>query len=218
MSDRGHADIAPETMIEALRATGADRFDPVGFCFIEAMARRTVARRDGVKAILTAKLANALLAYNERFEQARTRAGDAVAPATQGRPLADLLAYIQQHAPEASNDMPADRIPRREEAAGELKSLAYFRSTWSKLSVDHELAQALAQAPENAGPLNSHHLVLQSLKQMRDISPDYLKRFMSYVDALFWLEQADSGRSPVQRSSPGGEPEKKRKSGRQNSR
>lgn len=74
------------------------------------------------------------------------------------------------------------------------------------------MTQALAQVPENAGPLNSHLLALQSLKQMRDIAPDYLKRFMSYVDTLFWLDQAESSRSAGQKTSADGD--KKRKTGR----
>jgi hypothetical protein len=71
----------------------------------------------------------------------------------------------------------------------ELNATRYFRQTWSKLSVDKRVTQALAQAPKNAGPINSHRLVLRSLALMRDISPDYLNRFTSYVDTLLCLEQ-----------------------------
>ncbi len=55
--------------------------------------------------------------------------------------------------------------------------------------------------------LNSHLLALQSLKLMRDLSPGYLKRFVSYVDALLWLDQADNAGKPVAK----GERDKKRK-------
>ena len=58
--------------------------------------------------------------------------------------------------------------------------------------------------------------MLQSLGLMRDISPAYLEQFMSYVDALLWLDQADSGRSPAQRNAARGEGGRKRKSGRGN--
>jgi hypothetical protein len=34
-------------------------------------------------------------------------------------------------------------------------------------------------------------LAIRSLSTMQDISPAYLNRFISYVDTLFWLEQAD---------------------------
>ena len=71
----------------------------------------------------------------------------------------------------------------------ELKAVRQFRNTWAKLSADQQLNRALDQAPKNAGPINSHMLVLRSLALMRDISPDYLNRFMSYADALLCLDQ-----------------------------
>jgi hypothetical protein len=39
--------------------------------------------------------------------------------------------------------------------------------------------------------MNSQHLVLRSLERMRDIAPDYLQGFMSYIDTLIWLDHAD---------------------------
>jgi hypothetical protein len=89
-------------------------------------------------------------------------------------------------------------------ARAELKSMRYFRNTWSRLSVDRQVTQAIEQGPENAGPLNSHLLVLRSLALMRDISPDYLNRFVSYVDTLLWLDQADRKNRP--REQAGGKP------------
>ena len=111
-------------------------------------------------------------------------------------PLADLAAYIAQHS-STDQDGAAANVGAPVRPSAELKSLRYFRNTWAKLSVEQQLAQALAQGPENAGPLNSHLLVLRSLQLMRDISPDYLNRFMSYVDTLLWLEQADGGGMPL---------------------
>ena len=119
--------------------------------------------------------------------------------------LADLLAHIERNAdadgtPSAAeeSDPPAvTRVMKR----SELKSIAYFRDTWVKLRVDRQLAQAFAQAPENAGPLNSHRLMLQALQSMREASPDYLARFMAWAEALLWLEQADIGRKPARENA-----------------
>jgi hypothetical protein len=71
----------------------------------------------------------------------------------------------------------------------------HFRNTWSKLSVDKQVAKALGQGPRNAGPINSHRLVLASLALMREISPDYLNRFMCYADALLCLDQSGQVRT-----------------------
>lgn len=77
-------------------------------------------------------------------------------------------------------------------APPELKALSYFRRTWSRLSTEQRLAQSAAKLPENAGPLNSQHLVHQSLVLMRDLSPGYLERFIAHVDALMWLDQINN--------------------------
>ena len=69
-----------------------------------------------------------------------------------------------------------------------------FRKQLSKISVQKQVTQAIAQAPQNAGPINSHMLVLRSLGLMRDISPDYLNRFMAHVDTLLCLDEADKGK------------------------
>jgi hypothetical protein len=75
-----------------------------------------------------------------------------------------------------------------------------FRQQLGKISVQKQVTQAIAQAPQNAGPINSHMLVLRSLGLMRDLSPDYLNRFMSYVDTLLILE--DSGQSKPASKKP----------------
>lgn len=77
-------------------------------------------------------------------------------------------------------------------------TLGYLRTTWSRLSADRRLTQSLAKVPENAGPLNSQHLVHRSLTLMRELSPEYLHHFMAHVDALLWLDQANgAGNAPT---------------------
>ena len=65
-----------------------------------------------------------------------------------------------------------------------------------------QVAQAIAQAPQNAGPINSHMLVLRSLGLMRDISPDYLNRFMAHVDTLLCLDEAGKAKLTPKKASP----------------
>ena len=69
--------------------------------------------------------------------------------------------------------------------------------------------QALEQAPKNAGPINSHALLLRSLALMREISPDYLNRFMSYADTLLCLEQCDKEKPDKPKKPPGARAAKK---------
>ena len=76
-------------------------------------------------------------------------------------------------------------------AAVDSQTLQFFQRTWSRLSADQRLAQSRASLPDNAGPLNSHHLVHRALTLMRALSPEYLECFVGYVDALQWLERAN---------------------------
>jgi hypothetical protein len=47
-------------------------------------------------------------------------------------------------------------------------------------------------------------LVLRSLGIMRDVSPDYLNRFMAHVDALLCLDQAGQTQSKTKAKSATG--------------
>lgn len=215
--------------LDALRASGAADRDPVRFAYLDALARRAAAQPDGIRHSLNAKV-SAAASELARLPALAPSEIDETSPAS---PLADLLTYISQqvHAqPEAAppaNEVsspsvdflraavnrdfrPNSKTPSagRSPQAQELKSVTYFRNEWSKLSTEQQLTQTLAQAPENAGPMNSQHLVLRSLERMRDIAPDYLQGFMSYIDTLIWLEHADPTKLTVGRSTAG-EGEKK---------
>lgn len=72
----------------------------------------------------------------------------------------------------------------------ELKSHKLFKDSWVKIHADRLVAQAIEGAPENAGPLNSHMLAIKSIKAIQDVSPEYLNRFVSYMDTILWLNQS----------------------------
>lgn len=206
--------------IASLRQAGAGRFDPARLHFMEVLAARVNAHQGSVRRILDDKLAQALASFRERFDKAQGDAKDlidqiepisphAIADlhrlfesgdfngvkrrivslkrSEHGASVGELASYIARHSPEnvgSGNDVPFG-------SHSELKTTRNFRNTWSKLSAEKQVARALDQAPKNAGPINSHMLVLRSLALMRDIAPDYLNRFTSYADTLLWLDQAD---------------------------
>lgn len=205
--------------LDALRSSGANERDPVRFAHLEALSRRVAAQPPAIRRPLLARLD--ALASELAIATAPLETDN---PAAAASPLADLLAYISQqaHAPHGglqpravapATDGKAPPQSRKAPPGPELKAVAIFRDAWSRLSTEQQLTQTLAQAPENAGPMNSQHLVLRSLQVMRDIAPDYLQGFMSYVDTLIWLEQADPTRQ-VSSKSQAGEGEKKAKSPR----
>ncbi|MDM0102416.1 DUF2894 domain-containing protein [Variovorax sp. J22G73] len=201
--------------LAALRERGAHNADPVRFRFIEAMARRADAHGGDTRRMLDERIAQLLAVYTEANAanagnaEALAQRPDAVAapePLTARSALAELVEHIAQHAPAPAVGLPSGGT------TPELKAVTYFRSTWSKLSAERRLTQSLAKVPDNAGPLNSHHLVHRALLLMRDLSPEYLNRFMSYVDALLWIDQANGSMAAAAASAP--RTENTRKTGR----
>ncbi len=194
-----------QATIDALRASGAAERDPVRFAYLDALARRAAAQPEAIRRLVEAKFG---AAASELATHPATPPTEI--PEKTTSPLAELLAYISQHTnapPEATRSATAttsvDQDLARTRTGPELKSVAWFHDTWSRLSTEQQLTQTLAQAPENAGPMNSQHLVLRSLQVMRDIAPDYLQGFMSYIDTLIWLEHADPTKPATGRASAG---------------
>jgi hypothetical protein len=219
-------------LIAALYEAGAGQFDPVRLHYIEVLARRASAHQGSVKRMLHTKLGEALATLKERFEQARCDASEAAALGAQHYPhaannlqkifsagdfkgLTRTIAALKASENGASlgalvrqleKNSAGNADEHREGNAGprsELKTIRNFRNTWAKLSIDKQMAQALEQTPKNAGPINSHMLVLRSLALIRDISPDYLNRFMLYTDTLLRLDQGENEKpgAPKKRQS-----------------
>jgi hypothetical protein len=152
--------------------------------------------------LLDARLAQALQALQGRLEQAQQQALTPQQAQAPRASLGELTRDLAQHAPGHPDTGHDGALRSATSAHPELKSVRNFRNTWSKLSVDKQVAKALGQAPRNAGPINSHRLVLDSLALMREISPDYLNRFVCYADALLCLDEGGQVRpTPAKKSS-----------------
>jgi hypothetical protein len=195
--------------VALLRDAGAPSLDPLRFHYLEVLSGRAQLQQGPVKRILEEKLARLVADFRCQLTQVQDSAESALEhqtgavefPASKGECLADLIRSLS--AVDLANGSPA---PQQTDAPRvELKSVRLFRSTWSKLSADKQLNAALDRAPKNAGPINSHMLVLRSLALMREISPDYLNRFISYADTLVHLEQSEKTPSATPKAKTEGE-------------
>lgn len=207
--------------LESLRGNGARRLDPVRLHYLEVLARRMQAAPGAVRHILQGKLQQGLADCGERLGQLQSPPAVAAhhgsvaqrvtalhqAP---GTPLAGLNGHIETATRNATPTDADAALSGAGHAPPDLKSARRFREAWSRICAEDALEQAVGRGPENAGPLNSHMLVLRSLTLMRELSPDYLRRFLSQVDSLLWLDQAQgklrqqSARArPARRGRPG---------------
>jgi hypothetical protein len=179
--------------LAALRERGIARRDPVRFRLAEALARRASAYSGAARRGIDDRLA-ALL---ERLGGPDGQAPRAVtATATRG-PLGELVALLAARRSQTTGGLAGDAVPQAPRGpATDPATLQFFKRTWSRLSADQRLAQSRASLPDNAGPLNSQHLVHRSLTLMHELSPEYLEHFVGYVDALLWLEHANESTPP----------------------
>jgi len=179
------------TSLVELRQAGAHQCDPVRFHYLETLCRRSQDQSPTVAAPLTAKLQQALAAYQQQVQQLKEQHTSVAASATNtvsSSGLGELLTAlsVQSEAvaitPETSATQGTARITTRGGAApAELKSVRYFRDSWAKLGVEQRVAQY----------------------------------FIAYADSLLWLQQAVNSlpsKKPVAESS--GDGEKKRKTSR----
>ncbi|WP_090046579.1 DUF2894 domain-containing protein [Limnohabitans sp. 2KL-27] len=182
--------------LDAMRAAGAARVDAVGWHYIETLAKRSQAQSGPARFLLHAKLQEAVQRFNARMTTAAHPQGH---PEPLPSPLATLL-----------NDMGSKSVPQGSgRSAGwpsENPRIQAFKKQLGQISVQKQVTQAMAQAPQNAGPINSHMLVLRSLGLMRDISPDYLNRFMAHVDTLRCLEEAGKVKLTPKKTAPAAKP------------
>ncbi len=189
--------------LDALAAQGAATRAPLDWHFVTVLARRAQAETGAVQARLAERLAQALARVDAQLASAAPVPASVAPPS----PLAALLQEMgaaplapmpaatgSSHRPRATTAAPRTALGPRPE----LKSVGRMRKTLSRLKLRQQLSQALAQPPEHAGPINSQMLVLRSLALMQEISPEYLHRFMSHVDALMTLEDAQKLPAPSQ--------------------
>lgn len=198
-----------QSRLAALRSAGAGRIDPAGFRYLEALSRRLGEQPPPVRQLLQEKLRAALADYAGRAEVPPTAAA-APRPAGAGpAPLAALNRYIEQAclARRQQASAPGAELP----GAHELASAQRFQQAWASRRRQDRVAQAATRRPAQAGPLNSHGLVLQSLALMDELSPQYLQQFVMHAETLQWL--AAAGEKPATgktRATPAGRRGRKR--------
>ncbi|MDR6497375.1 hypothetical protein J2785_000517 [Burkholderia ambifaria] len=180
--------------LDAWREQGADRLDPVRFHRIDALERRAAVLDGDARGLLDARLAALIDGFAEVVARAdEAKAARDNAQATAGAPVRGAIAELVER---LARDAQADRRGLDPELVD------YFRTMWSKVRTEQQYRQSLDQVPRNAGPLNSNSLVHRSLSTMRELSPEYLQQFLSYVDALAWLEDLAGGGAQPEKEAP----------------
>lgn len=190
--------------LQALEQREAGRYDPVRFRFLQAMTRRAQDYDGEAGRVLEARLDSLLTAFEQTLtqqEKASESAGNAKAasPASataSEAKVADGLAALLASIPDRVADQDAARAETGLAVRAdypELGMLDAAQETWLRVNTNRQLRDSEQRVPDNAGPLNSSHLVHRALMLMKSQSPEYLRLFLSYANALAWLEQMSDG-------------------------
>jgi len=198
LSDHKASAVTPQALLAALRDAGAEQIDPVRLHYLAVLARRMPTAPPAVQAVLQPRWQMAWADLEGRCREACRRADAQPVP---GPPADPPLAALNHYIRSASHAAAAlGAAPEQVDDGSELRSLRGFRESWSRIAAVEQVDAAVERGPENAGPLNSHRLVLRSLALMRSLSPDYLRRFLSQAETLMGLEEvAKRQREPAAR-------------------
>ena len=191
-----------QALLQPAQAAEAAQLDPVGWHHIQVLTERTRTQTGLAQVLLQAKLNSALAQLQARLAAQKKQHTQHIQP-TRHTP-SPLSALLQDMA------APSAEHPFSPSGQGRMDNprVAQFRQQLGKISVQKQVTQAIAQAPQNAGPINSHMLVLRSLSLMRDLSPDYLNRFMGYVDTLLFLDMPQTVKATPKKAVPASKSER----------
>ena len=189
-----------------MRSEGAWRLDPARFRYLEALSRRLPSQTEPVRLLLQDKLQVALADYARRFAQEQQVQGvrRLLRSLPGPHPGIHRRHGLRAEPSMRRNDKCAALSPLAQlnqsirHEPDELASVRRFRRAWSSNHIHDKVEQAVSRKPANAGPLNSHLLVLHSLAMLGELSEDYLRRFLVQVESLQWLDQASEKYSPRQ--------------------
>lgn len=207
----GKAGASPELLrgtLAALRDAQADRFDPVRFRLIQALADKAIGQRPAVAGALAGKAQQALSGYLDAYGAARDRASAEINRLTASQPdavpeqgkLSPLAALTQDLARRrgglGSRSALEEELWRQEQEiqdrvpgtdAWDQTQVHEFRESLLQRQSERRMARALRDGPDSPGPLNSQALIIKSLALMQALSPAYAHRFVAYMDSLLVL-------------------------------
>lgn len=185
--------IALDEWLATWRQRSTSASHAIQLAFIQALARKANHHHGQAQQLILHRLHRLISDYEQALATAPAIPNPPSSPPAQ--PRSALSALVDELDTRSASDSPpqsAEIAPSREPVR-ELKTLQRFRSTWSALHTQQKLQHALARAPRQAGPLNSHQLVHRCLTLMQEASPVYLQHLISTIEALSWASQLQLG-------------------------
>ncbi len=199
--------------LEQLKQTNAHRINPAHFSFIETLLTKSQNANANTQVIIHQKLSAELSLYAEQVERNQAAASEnkveleppisaiaalslqlskpdeAPVVASDNLSLSETIALHETNALKKYNNGQAVQA-KKSASKPELKAFNSFKQFKEKYDSDKLVEQLINDRPEQLGPLNPQLLLIKSVASMKDLSPHYLSRFVTYIDTLLRLEDA----------------------------
>ena len=178
--------------LATLRDAGAPAQDVAGWLHVLSLQERSQAHQGAARALLDSKLSQALDALQARMAAGLLPGAKTAKASCSSSAPPEPSALGQLVHTWKTRRTPGQALQPTPVQPSSLESprVRAFREELGKLRTHKQVSHALSQAPLNAGPLNSHMLVLKCMSLMREASPDYLQRLVVYVETLQRLAAA----------------------------
>jgi len=198
-----------EQRLADLKANGEHHFDPVRYNHATALLQKASQAREPVQVILCKKTLCLLDKYQQDLIEAEENSCRLPRRSVAPKLLAELQGKLNNRHRRKASAGDAESISEclleKEDAtlaaAGfdtvshqnptELQAYIALRASKKKFETDKLVDAIINDHPEVLGPLNPQLLLIRSLQSMRELSPHYLSRFVSYIDTLVRLEEAE---------------------------
>lgn len=218
MSDGAQTSLAEQ--LQLARARGVDALDALRLHYIEALLRRAEQRSGRLRHLLEARALAALTSHQARPDSASDMPPSAGGQSRPGRrALAELLGQLSQApmepvqggnrgqafdeelqrleldliqalSPQLSLTGDVGAGADKASPARELRAARQLKQSRASELAIRLVEHAVQHGPVDPGPLNPHMLAIRALTTMRDLSPSYLARFVTYLESLFWVEHS----------------------------
>lgn len=198
-----------EQCLAELKSNGHHFFDPVRYHHAEQLANKARVAREPVQAIIFDKVQRVLDTYQSDLKAVEENACRLPRRSTTKPLLYELNNTLNTRHRRTTNKNAADTITEQllekedstladagfhstnQQQPNELQAYTEYRKSRKQFETDKLVDAIVSNQSEELGPLNPEKLLIRSLESMRELSPHYLNRFVSYIDTLMRLEQAE---------------------------
>ena len=187
-----------DMLLVQLSEYGLDQRYPTRFFYIQSLLEKAKDKPEPLKTSLTQK---AISAVNE-LQRLTPKHSDTKEEKPTKALFAELIKTLneknlQVEQPFSDSFEDTLRLQERDLFNQKIDSspqtaMDIYKETVAELNTEKFMEQVFNETPKGEpGPLNAHMLVIKTLSAMQQISPSYLRRIVTQIDTMFYLNSVE---------------------------